>query len=332
MRVLVTGAFGNIGSHTVDALVDAGHEVRALRFGGERVAKARMARWQRGRVQVVDGDVRDPATLPAAVRDVDVIVHCAFVIPPACLEAPEAARRVNVDGTKNLLAAAAEHAPRARFHFASTLDVFGRTAHLPPPRRVTDATSATDVYAEHKLECEALVRASGLTWGIVRYADVPPLMLRGPVPIMFEIPLAQRIEVIHPIEAGLATARAATSDVTWGHVWLVGGGARCQVTYGTYLARMFAAMELGDPLPERAFTTTPYCTDWLDTEASERAFRYQSRSFEDVVRDIAALLGWRRPFARLARPLVRRHMLRLSPYWKLPEGASRERRVEKRTI
>jgi UDP-glucose 4-epimerase len=252
-------------------------------------------------------------------------VHLAFVIPPACLEAPEAARRVNVDGTRHVIAALREHAPRARLLFASTLDVFGQTAHLPPPRRVDDPTSATDVYAEHKLECEALVRGSGLTWGIVRYADVPPLVLRSPVPIMFDIPLAQRIEVIHPIDAGVATARAATSDATWGHIWLLGGGATCQVRYGDYLARLFAAMELGAALPERAFTSTPYCTDWLDTEASQRVFQYQQRSFDDVVRDVSALLGWRRPFARLARPIVRWHMLRMSPYYRLPADAPREK-------
>jgi nucleoside-diphosphate-sugar epimerase len=321
MRVLVTGAFGNIGSHTVDALVAAGATVRALRFAGERLDPARRARW--AGVEIVDGDVREPATLVPAVQGVDAVVHLAYMIPPAALEQPEAARRVNVDGTRNLIAALAAHAPRARLLFASTLDVFGHTQHLPPPRRVDDPTHATDVYGEHKLECEALVRASGLTWAIVRYADVPPLMLRGPVPIMFDIPLAQRIEVIHPVDAGVATARAVRGDATWGHVWLLGGGARCQVTYGEYLARMFAAMELGAPLPERAFTSSPYCTDWLDTEASQAAFRYQERTFDDVVRDISALLGWRRPFARLARPIVRWHMLRMSPYYRLPEGASR---------
>jgi UDP-glucose 4-epimerase len=324
MRVLVTGAFGNIGSHTVDALLDAGHDVRALRFGRSRVHPARRARWAR-HVEVVDGDVCAPATLTAAVRDVDVVIHLAAVIPPACLEAPEAARLVNVDGTRNLIAALQANPRPARLLFASTLDVFGHTAHLPPPRRVDDPVQATDVYTGHKLECETLVRTSGLTWAILRYADVPPMELRGPVPIMFDIPLAQRIEAIHPVDAGLATARAASGDEAWSRTWLIGGGRTCQLRYGEYLARLFAAMELGAPLPEHAFTTSPYCTDWLDTEESQRVFQYQRASFDDIVRDVSALLGWRRPFARLARPLVRRHMLAMSPYYRRPPGASRER-------
>jgi nucleoside-diphosphate-sugar epimerase len=322
--VLVTGAFGNIGSHTVDALIEGGHRVRALRFGRPRLSKERRARWGRA-VEVIDGDLRSGAGLAEAVRGVDVVVHLAFVIPPACLERPAEARRTNVDGTRHLIAAMRDHAPAARLLFASTLDVFGPTAHLPPPRRRDDPVQATDVYTEHKLECEAMVRDSGLRWGILRYADVPPLELRGPVPIMFDIPPGQRIECIHPADAGLATARAAAHEETWGQVWLIGGGPSCRLLYGEYLARFFAAMELGAPMPERAFTTTPYCTDWLDTEESQRLFQYQRASFDEIVRDVAALLGWRRPLARLARPLVRWHMLRMSPYYRLPAAASRER-------
>ncbi len=314
MRVLVTGAFGNIGRNAVDALLADGHEVRALRFGRGDPALARI--WC-DRVKIIDGDLRERVKLPAeAVRGADAVVHLAYVIPPACLLDPAAARRTNVDGTRNLIDAVRAHAPSARFLFASSLDVFGRTAHLAPPRRAADPVEATDAYTEHKLACEAMVRESGLTWAIVRYADVPPIALRAPIPIMFEIPLAQRIEALHPSDAGLATARAVAADATWGRLWLVGGGRRCQLTYGEYLARFFAAMELGPPLPERAFSTRPYCTDWLDTDESERAFRYQRHGFDEIVRDVAALLGWRRPFARALRPLVRWRMLRMSPYWR----------------
>lgn len=310
MRVLVTGAFGNIGSNTVDALLAQGAQVRALSHQEESQKK-----WK-GKVEVVRGDVTRPETLGAAVRDVDVVVHLAYVIPPACLEKPELARKVNVDGTANLIAAMKTHAPQAKLLFASSLDVFGRTAHLPPPRTLKDPVSASDVYTEHKLACEKLVQESGLSWAIFRYADVPPIALRSPVPIMFEIPVKQRIESLHPLDAGFVTAKAALSDQTWGRIWLIGGGPRCQNTYGEYLSKFLAAMEMGGPLPESAFTTEPYCTDWLDTTESERVFQYQRHSFDDIVKDVAALLGWKRKFARLSQPVVREFMLGLSPYYR----------------
>jgi len=319
MRVLVTGAFGNIGRNTVDALVARKATVRALRFG-EGVPEL-LRKWK-GAVEVVEGDVTRPETLQAAVRGVDVVVHLAYVIPPACLEKPDAARRVNVDGTANLIAALKAEAPKAKLLFASSLDVFGHTAHLPPPRRLTDPVEANDVYTEHKLAGEKLVEESGLSWAIFRYADVPPIELRSPIAIMFEIPVAQRIETLHPLDAGDVTAKGALSDVTWGRRWLVGGGPRCQLTYGVYLSKFLAAMEMGGPLPESAFTTQPYCTDWLDTADSQAAFGYQRRSFDDIVKDVAALLGWKRSFARLSQPVVREYMLSLSPYYrKRKEGS-----------
>jgi hypothetical protein len=97
----------------------------------------------------------------------------------------------------------------------------------------------------------------------------------------------------------------------------VGGGKSCQLTYGQYLQKLLAAMEMGGPLPESAFTKTPYVTDWLDTDESQRTFQYQRHSFDDIVRDIAALLtGVKRSLARLSQPVVREYMLGLSPYYR----------------
>lgn len=321
MKVLVTGAFGNIGSHTVDALLAlGGHQVRAM----AHTATPTRPRFP-AQVEVVRADLCDPASLEAAVHGVDVVIHLGFVIPPAALDHPDLAERTNVGGTRNLLDAVAQHAPQARFYFASSLDVYGPTGDAPPPRRVGDRVVATDAYTRHKLECEEMVRSSGLTWAIGRYADVPPLMLRSPVPIMFEIPIDQRIEALHPRDAGFATARAATSSVAWGKVWNLGGGPSCQVTYGEYLTKLLGAMGMGGALPAAAFTTKPYCTDWLDTAESQSAFGYQEHTFDDIVADIAALLGWKKPFTPLARPFVRRRLLSLSPY--LREARQSHKRV-----
>ena len=87
---------------------------------------------------------------------------------------------------------------------------------------------------------------------------------------------------------------------------------------------------MGGPLPESAFSETPYCTDWLDTEESQRVFEYQRHSFEDIVRDVAALLGWRRSLARLSQPVVREYMLGMSPYYRKRREGVRATRLGKR--
>jgi UDP-glucose 4-epimerase len=314
MNVLVTGAFGNIGRNTVASLLEAGHTVRGLTENPGR--DGAVARALGGGLEIAEGDVRRIADLQAAVAGCDVVIHLAYVIPPLCLERPDLSRSVNVDGTANVLDAARREGERTgvapRILFASTLDVYGHTSHLEPPRRVTDPVAETDAYTGHKIECEHLVRESGLVWTILRFADVPPIALRDPHPIMFTIPLAQRIEMIHPRDAGLAVANAASHEEVWGKVLNIGGGTRCQLTYGEYLAAMMDAMGMGGPLPPEWFTTHPYCTDWLDTEESQQLLRYQRYDFHDVIRETSALLGWRAPLVRVARPIVRWQLGRLA--------------------
>jgi nucleoside-diphosphate-sugar epimerase len=314
-KVLVTGAFGNIGRHTVTLLRERGHRVRALRRGafGERALLRRFG----PTVEVLTGDVRDRAVMDRAVRDVDCVVHLAYVIPPLALSRPALSASVNVEGTRTVLLAAAAAPRPPRLLFASTLDVYGATQHLPPPRRVGDPVQALDIYSEHKILCEDLCRRSGLNHTILRFADVPPIALRAPHPIMFRVPLATRIETLHPDDAALAIANALDrdSDEVWGRTLNIGGGPRCQLTYRQYLGAFLEAMGI-DPLPDEAFSTEPYCTDWLDTDESQRILCYQRHVFSDIVRQVAALLGWRRPLARLFAPLVHGAILRLSPHWR----------------
>jgi nucleoside-diphosphate-sugar epimerase len=310
VRVLVTGGFGNIGRSAVAALREDGHRVRVLSPRKRR--HERLAR--RLGIEPFWGDARRSDDVAAALVDQDAVVHLAAILPPDSDEQPELARSVNVDGTRTLLEAAAAVRQSPRLLFASTFDVFGHTTHLPPPRRLSDPVAATDAYTAHKIECEAMVAASGLEHVIFRFSDVPKIALRPAHPIMFEIPLDTRIETLHTRDAGVAVSRALASTEVWGRTFLVGGGARCQVYFRDYLAKLLTAMGVG-PLPEEAFGRRPYPTDWIDTEESERLLRYQRHSFDDIVAEIAGLLGWRRPFVPLLRPLVRRHMLGLSPYW-----------------
>jgi nucleoside-diphosphate-sugar epimerase len=311
MNVLVTGGFGNIGRSALLALRADGHRVRVLtppRPGLSALGRAHG-------VEVRPGDICRLDDVSTAVEDQDVVVHLAAVLPPDSDEQPERARAVNLDGTRHVVAALLDQPRPARLLFASSFDVFGRTTHLPPPRRLSDPVQATDAYSGHKIAGEEMVRASGLTHSIFRFADVPKIALRPAHPIMFEIPLETRIETLHTRDAGRAVANAVGSDAAWGRTLLVGGGPACQVTFGQYMDRMLTAMGIG-ALPAEAFGTTPYCTDWIDSAESEALLRYQSLSFDDIVRDIAALLGARRHLIPLLRPLLRRRMLALSPYWR----------------
>jgi len=311
MRILVTGGFGNVGSHTLPELLRRGHDVRCVSLPG--AAERRLAR--RMGVPAVWGDISDRDVMMRAVSDVDAVVHLAAMIPPAADEHPAQARISNVDGTASVIAACQAQAVPPRLLFTSTLDVHGNTLANPPPRHVDDPMVATNPYTEHKIEAERLVRESGLDWAIFRLADVPVLGIRPPHPIMFEIGLDNRIEAIHGDDVGLAIANALDTPDAWGRVLFIGGGPTCQLTYRDYLTRMLGAMGI-DALPEKAFSTAEYATDWLDTVDSEALLHYQQHTFDDITAALSRSLGWRRRAASMAGPLVRLMLLRLSAYYR----------------
>jgi nucleoside-diphosphate-sugar epimerase len=316
MKILLTGAFGNLGMSTLHELLRQGHYVRC--FVTRRNAHLLTARRFAGKIELFRSDLLQPADLMAAVKDQDVIIHTAYIIPPLSEDRSEFARRVNVEGTRNLLAAACQQPRPPKFLFVSTFQVFGTTQHLPPPRKVTDPIQAIDHYSAHKIACEEMVRSSGLEWSIYRFCDIVPLTLRKPHPIMYKIPLATRFELIHTYDGGLAIANGMRNDAIWGKILLIGGGPSCQITYHEYLERMLSMMGLG-MLPERAFATTPYFADWLDTEESQRLLDYQRYSFDDIIVHLTRLYGYQRPLVELVRPIARWWVLRLSPYYHRPD-------------
>ena len=312
MNILLTGAFGNLGTSALTELLHQGHRVRC--FVRNNRSHQRMARHLAGKVDIVYGDMRNAADLRAAVHNQEVIIHLAYILPPPSEEQPDEAYAINVEGTRSLLAAASTLAQPPKFLFASSVDVFGPKQHLPPPRKVTDTLEATDHYSTHKIACEEMVQSSHLPWAIFRFGDIPPLRIRSPHPIMFRIPLETRFEMIHPNDAGLAIANALKTDEVWGKILLIGGGPSCQIHYKDYLQRSLEMMGIG-MLPESAFGHKPYVTDWLDTEESQRLLNYQRASFEDIMQQLERLAGFSRVLATAARPLARWWLLRMSPFY-----------------
>ncbi len=328
MRVLVTGAFGNIGQAVLEALLHHGHQVTALDVPTPR--NRRVARRFGPGLTVRWGDIRDAAAVRQAVAGQEVVVHLAFVIPNLSAtgkgseEAPQWAYAVNVGGTRHLIAALEAQPKPPRLIFTSSLHIYGRTQHLPPPRRVSDPPNPAEHYSRHKVEAEALVRASALEWSIFRLAAALPVTLILDAG-MFAVPLNNRIEFVHRRDVAAAIARAVTSEAVWGKVLHIGGGPRCQHLYGEVAERILTAVGVG-MLPAQAFSRVPYPVDWLDTQESQSLLQYQQRTLDDYLEDLRLALGWRRALVRAWRPLVRWLLLRRSPYldrataWRLAWG------------
>jgi hypothetical protein len=316
MNVLLTGAFGNVGTSTLSALLEQGHTVRC--FDLKTRSNVRASRRFRGRVEVLWGDLRRREDVAVAVRDQDVVIHLAFIIPKLSAtgfeseDHPDWAAEINVGGTRHLLEAMRALPRPPRILFASSYHIYGRTQHQDPPRTVTDPVQPIEHYSHHKIECEEMIRNSGLVWSIFRLAASLPLSMKLD-PGMFDVPLDNRMEYVHTWDVGLAFANAVQEPRVWGKVLLIGGGPACQYTYRQITQRVLQGMGLGI-LPEGAFGRTPFPTDWLDTQQSQEILGYQHHTLEDYVQDMRAKLGPRVFLIRAFRPLVRALLLSQSPY------------------
>jgi len=284
----------------------------------EKAARRFIERFK-GQIEVVWGDMRHQEDIASAVHGQEIVVHLAFIIPKLSVtgieseEHPDWAREINVGGTQNLLNAMKAQPEPPRIIFASSYHIYGRTQDQPPPRTVSDPVQPIEHYAHHKVECEHKVRASGLEWTILRLSATLPLAIKLD-PAMFDVPLDNRMEFVHTRDVGLALANAVSSGEVWGKTLLIGGGPSCQLYYREIVQQILDAMGIG-MLPEEAFSSTPFCTDWVDTTESQRLLRYQQRDFNDYVREMVALLGYRRHLIRVFRPIARYWLLRRSPYF-----------------
>jgi NAD dependent epimerase/dehydratase len=134
MKVLLTGADGFIGSHLAEALVRDGHDVRAIviynsldSWGWLDTVPGEIS----SQIEVVAGDIRDPALMMSAVAGRDAVLHLAALIAiPYSYVAPDLYVQTNIQGTLNLLNAS-RAAEVSRFIHTSTSEVYGTARFVP---------------------------------------------------------------------------------------------------------------------------------------------------------------------------------------------------------
>ncbi|HEY3352653.1 MAG TPA: NAD-dependent epimerase/dehydratase family protein [Polyangia bacterium] len=170
MKVCVTGGNGFIGSRVVPLLLADGHTVRCVLRPTSDTSRLEGLTYERAA-----GDVRDAASLQAAVAGCDAIIHLASPSSWNDINSP-LLEAVVMDGTRNVLAAA--QAAQARVVFCSTAVAINASSD---PTVVFDETAAFTVrdrrlrYANNKHAAEQLCRdaaAAGLHVVIVNPGEV----------------------------------------------------------------------------------------------------------------------------------------------------------------
>ncbi len=338
MKVLITGAFGNVGQNAVEILIERGYSIRCFDLKNSKNVRIKNKLQRKGNFEVVWGDIRDSKMIRKIIQDVEFIIHLAAIIPPLAYEIPKLAYDVNVKGSINLIKVAALMKKPPKFVYASSIAVHGnRMAHIPPTK-VDDPLNPLeyDNYAHHKIEVEKYLRQTKIPWTILRFGAITPYELGWTIPeIMYEIPLDQRIEVVDSRDVALACVNALSAE-TIGKTLLIGGGEGNQLYQRDFVSLILDAIGVG-MLPEEAFRKAKnlddyYHCDFMQTKEAQELLHFQRFTFKDFLRKFRRKVSFRRFIIIIFRPIVRAIMLSKSPYYEKAKKQVKSDKKKKHSV
>ena len=227
MRIVVTGATGNVGTSLLDAL-ERDERVDSVLGVARRPPAAR----DDGKTEWARADVTTDELAPL-VRGADAVVHLAWAIQPSRDLAQ--LRRTNVDGSARVFRAVADAGVPALVHASSV----GAYSPGPKDRFVDESWPSggipTSFYSRHKAEVERLLDRFEQEHPWVRSVRLRPALIfkresaeeqrrlfagpflpsalvrRGLIPFVPDVPRL-RFQVVHSYDVGEAYRLAATGD------------------------------------------------------------------------------------------------------------------------
>ncbi|CAM3183659.1 UDP-glucose 4-epimerase [Arthrobacter ulcerisalmonis] len=235
-NVLVTGGAGTIGSTLVDQLLAAGvNHIDVL----DNMVRGRrdnlFGALQTGKVELVDGNIQNRDLIHDLTKGKDLVFHQAAIRITQCAEEPRLALEVLVDGSFNVMEAAAEHKVD-KLISASSASVYGMAEEFPTGEKHHHGNNDT-FYGAAKSFNEGMARSfqamSGLNYVMLRYFNVyGPRMdvhglytevlvrwmeriMDGQSPLIFGDGL-QTMDFVYTADVARANVLAAASDITSG--------------------------------------------------------------------------------------------------------------------
>ncbi len=180
LTVAVTGPTGDIGKPLIGAL-ERSREVGRILGMARRAFDPDKHGWRK--TEYRRGDVLDRDAVDALVEDADVVVHLAFII----MGDPDEARRVNVEGSRNVFEATLASAAR-RLVYASSVAAYGFHGDNPQPLTEDVAPRGSEgfYYSAHKAELEGLLERLGAGCETEVYVYRPCIVMGPEAPLLIE--------------------------------------------------------------------------------------------------------------------------------------------------
>ncbi|WP_131740497.1 NAD-dependent epimerase/dehydratase family protein [Actinomadura roseirufa] len=312
-RCLVTGGAGTIGSAVVDQLAAAGAADVVVLDNFVRGRRANLAGAGRA-VRVVEGDIRDRALVRSLMDGVDVVFHLAAIRITQCAQEPRLALEVLVDGTFEVVEAAADRGV-GKVVASSSASVYGLAEEFPTPEDHHPWDNDT-FYGAAKTFNEGMLRSfhamRGLDYVALRYFNVygPRMDVHGlytEVLIRWMERIAdgkpplilgdgeQTMDFVYTEDIARANLLAAEADVT-DTVFNIGSGTETSLReLAEALLRIMDAEDLGLEFgPPRAVNGVT--RRLADVSAAQRALGWKAQV--DLDEGLRRLVAWWRDARR----------------------------------
>lgn len=315
-KVLLTGASGAVGFQVMKELLRRKDRYQVRVFSLDLPNERKLFKPYQDEVEIVWGDLRKPQVVCQAVAGVEVVLHVAGIIPPTADLYPDLAWAVNVDGTRNLVAACRQQPTSPKILFTSSVSVYGDRIENPGIM-VGDPLNPSegDEYARTKIAAEEIIQNSDLPYVIFRLCGILVRRLKIQ-PLMFHMPLETALEWCHDSDTGYALVQAIEEESLQGRVFNLGGGERCRTKARDFLKLMFPLWGLdAGILPDYAFATRNFHSGYyLDGDELDLILRFRRKTLQDYLRTMGECVS---PLQRIAvrmipKSIVRGWMLKMS--------------------
>jgi len=327
MKILITGAFGNIGKAVIEEARKRRHEVIVFEIDNKKTRKVAKS-YKREIEQVFFGDVRSFESIKEAVGESDAIIHLAAIIPPASKRNRELTMAVNFEGTVNLIKAIAETKRSIPLIFTSSASVMGPTQLHDRLVTRNDPLVITGNYEESKIKCEEFLKKNADNFLVFRLAGVLPTFsarsFRSLFPYLeeiFDMHPDMRLEMIMAEDVATALVTGAeklkTAKTPKNQAYILGGGEKngWQLRGREFLSRLFGVLSLSMP-DQKYFTQdiNAYHLDWYDTTEAQQEFDFQSHNLEEYLKHVKKTFRIYKLPIMLFRKIIGKQLAKMSPY------------------
>ena len=297
-KVLVTGAAGSVGLQVIKFLLSEGkYEITALDLRNKKSLK-RLKKYRK-RVNIIFGDVTDNVLMEALVRDHNVIIHLASVIPPFSEFSKKIGEIVEYNGTENIIKAINYYNKNCYLIYASTTSLYDSSLK----EKIKEEELSN--YSLNKYNTENLIKRKLKNYTILRL----PLVLNNIIneSFIFSIKKNSLIEVTTNIDAAYAFVKCIPYEKELNKkTFNVGMGKDGRIIYNVILKNILDYQGLNlRYILSRIFLNKDYNSPiLLDSDILDDIIHYRTDSLYNYFRRLKRSGKKRKLRKVLAKPMV----------------------------